>query len=260
MYVFDNAAPQAASRLAALAEVYDPGTIRHLAARGVQEGWRCLEIGGGLGSITRWLAQRVGPHGRVLTTDIDTRHLEIIGLSNVEVRRHDILEDPLPEATFDLAYARLVLEHLSDPDRALARMVKCVKAGGWLLVEDFELLPGAYGEAHDLVDRISKTAAAMREVSAAAGVNQRMGRSLARRLRRHGLANVDTEGRVLLWQGGTTGSALSRLNFEQLREPILATGQVTPKEFEADLAALDDQNLEIRSPILWTAWGQRPCP
>ena len=35
MYVFDNAAPIAGARLAALAAVYDPGSIRHLAARGV---------------------------------------------------------------------------------------------------------------------------------------------------------------------------------------------------------------------------------
>ena len=31
-YVFDNAAPQAPSRLAVLSDVFDPGTIRHLLA------------------------------------------------------------------------------------------------------------------------------------------------------------------------------------------------------------------------------------
>jgi SAM-dependent methyltransferase len=258
MYVFDNAAPQASSRLAALAEVFDPGTIRHLTARGVGEAWRCLEIGGGLGSMTRWLAERVGPRGWVLTTDIDIRHLQALQFANVEIRQHDVLMDPLPEATFDLAYARLVLEHLADPDRALARMVKAVKPGGWVVVEDFELLPGVAGEPDALVERISKTAAAMRQVSAATGVNQRLGRSLTRRLRRQYLTNVDTEGRVLLWRGGTTGALLSRLNFEQLREPMLATGRLTTEEFDADVAALDDEEFEMRSPILWTAWGQRP--
>ena len=44
-----------------------------------------------------------------------------------------------------------------------------------------------------------------------------------------------TEGRVLIWQGGTDGAALMRLNFEQLREPILATGYVSPEQFEASL-------------------------
>ena len=248
MYVFDNAAPEAASRLAVLAKVFDPGTIRHLVARGIGPGWRCLEVGGGLGSITRWLSERVGAQGWVLTTDIDTRHLRSFVGSNVEVREHNILVDPVPDASFDLAYARLVLEHLADPDAAIARMVAALRPGGWLLVEDFEILPD---------DSISKTAAVMRQVTAAAGVHQRLGRSLGRRLRGRGLADVDTEGRVFVWRGGSSGAALSRANFEQLRAAILASGQITAGELHADLAALDDEEFEMRSPILWSAWGQR---
>ena len=137
MYVFDNAAPQARARLAALADVHDDGTIRQLLARGVAGGWKCLEIGGGLGTVTRWLSDRVGAEGHVLTTDIDTRFLETIGRGNVEVRRHDIVTDPLPESAFDIVYARLVLEHVSDPDVALDRMLVAVRPGGWLMIEDF---------------------------------------------------------------------------------------------------------------------------
>ena len=258
MYVFDNAGPQAAARLAALAEVFDPGSRRQILERGVTDGWRCLEIGGGLGTITRWLAERVGPTGSVVTTDIDPRHLHQLQLPNVEVRRHDVLTDPLPSGAFDLAIARLVLEHLPDPDAALSRMVGAVRPGGWVLVEDFELLAGVVADAHGGEERISKTMAAMRRVSAAAGAHQRLGRSLASRLRGLGLTNVGTEGRILLWRGRTTGATLSRLNFEQLREPILATGLVTSEEFDADVAALDDDGFETRSPILWTAWGQKP--
>jgi hypothetical protein len=62
---------------------------------------------------------------------------------------------------------------------------------------------------------------------------------------------------VFVWRGGSRGAALSRLNVEQLRPAILARGQVTVDELEADLAALDDEDFEMRSPILWTAWGKR---
>ena len=257
MYVFDNAAPDAPSRLAALSAVFDPGTIRHLLARGVGEGWRCLEVGGGGGSMTRWLSERVGPEGFVLTTDIDTRHLERLRLSNVEIRRHDVVSAPLPEATFDLAYGRMVLEHVSDPDVALMRMVASLRPGGWLVVEDLELPQGTSDDVGANAAFVSKTAAALRQVTTGAGVDGRLALTLARRLRSHGLANVGAEGRVLLWQGGTNGAALMRLNFEQLREPILASGHVTREQFEADLVALRDEELEIRSPTLWTAWGQR---
>ena len=257
MYIFDNAAPEAPSRLAALSAVFDPGTIRHLLARGVGEGWRCLEVGGGGGSMTRWLSERVGPQGFVLTTDIDTRHLERLRLSNVEVRRHDIVSEPVPDATFDLAYARMLLEHVSDPGVALRRMVASLKAGGWLVVEDLELPQGTSGDVGAKAEFFSKTAAALRRATTAAGVDGRLAPTLSRRLRSHGLANVGAEGRILLWQGGTNGAALMRLNFEQLREPILASGHVTGEQFDTDVAGLNDETLEIRSPTMWTAWGQR---
>ena len=253
-YVFDNAAPQARARLAALAEVHDEGTIRHLLARGVADGWKCLEIGGGLGTITRWLSDRVGAQGYVLATDIDTRFLATIGRDNVEVRRHDILVDLLPDSTFDLAYARLVLEHLSDPDLALDRMVRAVRPGGWLMVEDFEVQSS--GPDHS-AECAFKTLAAMRRVAASAGVASRLGLSFGSRLRARGLVHVGQEGRVRLCRGNSSAARLARLNFEQLREDILTTG-LTTAEFEADLARLDDEDFEWRSPTLWTAWGQQP--
>lgn len=251
MYVFPNAAPQAAARLRALADVFDPGTARHLEARGVGSGWSCLEIGGGLGTMTRWLASRVGPHGQVLTTDIDTRLLDAIQLPNVRVQRHDIVADALPEAAFDLACARLVLEHLPAPDLALARMVGAVKPGGWVLIEDFDISPEPPAP-------VTKTASAMRRVTAAAGARMQFGRSLLRRLRAAGLQETGIEGRAFIWPGGSAGATLNRLNYEQLRGPILATGLLTEQEFAADLALLEDREAEIHSPVLWSAWGRRP--
>jgi SAM-dependent methyltransferase len=257
MYVFDNAAPEAHARLSALADVHDAGTIRHLLARGVTSGWRCLEIGGGLGTITRWISERVGPSGSVLTTDIDTRFLEALRLGNVEVRRHDVLIDPLPESAFDLAYARLVLEHLSDPDLALDRLAKAIKPGGWLIVQDMEILPPD-PDAPEPVDRQWRTLVAMHGIAAAAGVHPRLGLSLGRLLRSRGLLHVGNEGNVRLHRGKSAAARLMRLNFQQLRERILASGFVSSDEFDADVARLDDEEFEWRSPILWTAWGQRP--
>lgn len=252
MYMFDNAATEAPARLAALAQTFDPGTSRHLEARGIAEGWKCLEIGGGLGTMTRWIAARVGQAGHVVTTDIDTRYLDT-ELANVEIWRHDIVEEDLPTDVFDLAYTRLVLSHLSNPERALAKMTRAVRLDGWVVVEDFE------ADGSDAAAAL-KTAATMRNVIAAAGADMRLGRSLTQRLRAAGLTDVGAEGRVFLWRGRSTGATLMRLNFEQLREPILATGQVTAEEYAADLARLDDEGFEIRSPILWTAWGRRPTP
>jgi hypothetical protein len=137
-------------------------------------------------------------------------------------------------------------------------MVAAVKPGGWIVVEDFEILPASSDPQDEFSERISKTAAAMRGVTATAGLKARFGRSLLRRLRAAGLEEIGIEGRVFIWPGRSAGATLNRLNYEQLRDAILATGKITEEEFAMDLARLDDCEFEIRSPILWSAWGRRP--
>ena len=135
-YRFDNAWLQARARLAALEAQLDPGTMRHLQALGVGEGWHCLEVGGGGGSIAEWLCRRVGPAGRVVATDINTRFLEALDFRNLVVRVHNIVEDELEQGAFDLVHARTVLMHLRQRPTALERMVSALKPGGWKPVRD----------------------------------------------------------------------------------------------------------------------------
>jgi len=133
-YVFDNAGAETQARFAALPQIFDPGTIRHLEDLGVGPSWNCLEMGGGGGSIAKWLCERVTPTGHVLVTDIDTRFLEQLRLSNLEVRQHNIVTDPLPERAFDLAHARLVLAHVPERNMALRKLISVLRPGGWILL------------------------------------------------------------------------------------------------------------------------------
>jgi len=135
-YLLDNNAPPAGARLAALAAIFDPWTFAHLERLGVGAGARVWEVGAGGPSLPRWLAERVGPTGSVLATDIDISWAESAGGPNVEVRRHDVSADPVPGTGFDVVHARLVLVHLTARDRALTSMVESLRPGGWLLVED----------------------------------------------------------------------------------------------------------------------------
>ena len=91
-------------RLALLTQFADPITTRRLTDLGVGPGWRCLDVGAGDGSVARWLAGQVGPEGRVVATDLEPRFLVGHGLPNLEVRRHNILEDELETAHFDLPW------------------------------------------------------------------------------------------------------------------------------------------------------------
>jgi hypothetical protein len=87
-YAFDNALAVQRERLDTLEELFDPGTIRQLDARGVAPGWRCLEVGAGGGSVAAWLGDRVAPDGSVLATDLDTKWVAELSHPNHRPRPH----------------------------------------------------------------------------------------------------------------------------------------------------------------------------
>src|SRR6476660_9881540 len=137
-YLLDNAARQTPDRFDALSALFDRGSIQYLEDRGVGSGWNCLEVGGGGGSMAAWLAARVGPTGHVLVTDLNPCYLGHLKSSNLEVRRHDVLTDTLPDAAFDLIHSRLVLIHIPEREKVLARLVAALKPGGWIIEEEFD--------------------------------------------------------------------------------------------------------------------------
>jgi SAM-dependent methyltransferase len=257
-YVLDNAGAQAPERFTALAAIFDPGTIRHLTERGVAAGWHCLEVGAGGGSIACWLAERVGSSGRVLATDIDPRFLTALERPNLEVQRHDVAVDPLPERSFDLVHARLVLVHLKERERALERMVAALRPGGWLLLEEFDSLSTPPDPVAHPGEVLLPAIDAMRRVMAARGVDSGYGRSLVPRMRAHGLREIDAEARMFMWRGGSPGAALLRTGLEQLRGAVIEASEITAEVYDRDVRRLADPDYLAPSPILWAAWGRRP--
>jgi len=257
-YALDNAASQAADRFGALSELFDPGTIRHLEHRGVASGWHCLEVGGGGGSIATWLSDRVGPTGRVVVTDINTRFLDTLKRPNLEVRRHNIVTDPLPDRAFDLVHARLVLMHLPERDAVLARLCRALKPGGWLLDEEFDVLSLQTDPTVNPYEPPLYAFFALNQVLAERGVDLRFGRLLYGRLRALGLAEIGADARL---SAGAAGSAVGRLvrsNYDQLRDAMIEGGHVTPDEIAQDLRRFEDPDSLILTPTLWAVWGRRP--
>lgn len=125
-YQFDHEWQKERERLANMEAVFDPMTAQCLESIGVREGWKCLEVGSGGGSIVEWLSKPVGSTDKVIGTDLQIKFLEAIDAPNVEVRQHNILTDDLEQDAFSLVCARKVLEHLADPPSVLQRMVAAV--------------------------------------------------------------------------------------------------------------------------------------
>lgn len=256
-YLFDNAAAQTPARFSALAGIFDAGTVRHLSALGVGDGWRCLEVGGGGGSIAGWLCDRVGPTGRVVATDLDTRFLERLGRCNLEVQRHNLVVDPLPKGPFDLVHVRLVLMHIPERETVLSRLIEALRPGGWLLAEEFDSLSSRSDASVNPAEKPLEAFRVLLDVLAESGVDLRYGRLLGGRLRTHGLRDVAAEGRVFMWPGRSIGAELMRANLEQLREAIIESGRIDAADFERDLSRLGDNDFLVPSPIMWAAWGRR---
>ena len=255
-YIFDNGLPEAENRFGLLSKLFDDRTIHYIEERGIREGWSCLEVGGGGGSIAAFLCSRTGDAGRVLATDIDTRFLQALPFPNLEVRKHDIRIEPLPSQEFDLVHARLVLEHLAEPDTALKRMVAALKPGGWIVLEEFDELALLPNPAADCPEEVLKVRDAFQQILRARGVETRYGRTLAGRLQANGLVNVGAEASGSMWQSGSAGTSLMKLACQELRGLILGSGFITESEFEADLKRLDEPDFLTPSPVMWTAWGQ----
>lgn len=262
-YVFDNEWEKERERLAGLEAVYDPGTIRHLEAIGVAEGWRCLEVGGGGGSIAEWLCWRVGDKGRVLATDVNTRFLDALTGPNLEVRKHDIVSDDLPTESFDLVHTRLLLEHLPDRDQALKRIVAALRPGGWLLIEDFDssrLLakpPPIFRYPVEGMRRLVKVARGVVGLMQAAGYDPEFGTRLPGELMAQGLVDIGAEiSSTLVW-GGSRGTLMPAFTFDQLRTPLIAAG-VSEKDIDREIASLGDPNIAMFPTLMVSAWGRRP--
>ncbi|MCA1647426.1 MAG: class I SAM-dependent methyltransferase [Chloroflexi bacterium] len=245
------------ARLAAAEALLDDGTIRHVQHLGVVEGWRCLELGAGGGSIARWISGAVGASGWVVATDLDTRQLRDIQQNNLEVRQHDIVSDALEEATFDLVHARLVLEHLVARDRVLEKLVRALRPGGWLLVEDVDYLSAVPVSALG-AELHARTQAVRLEEFSQMGVDHSLGRALTGKLRALGLADVGNEGRVWLMEAGSPGARWFKLSLDHLRGRLVGPGKLTHAEVDRMLEYFDDPGWSAMSPIIMAAWGRRP--
>jgi SAM-dependent methyltransferase len=255
-YLLDNQRVEAGQRFDVFAELFDPSTFRHLMAVGLGPGWRVWEVGAGGRSVPAWLARQVGADGRVLATDIDTSWVS--GTAGVEVLRHDVGLDPVPDGPFDLVHARLLLVHVPHRDRALAQMVAALRPGGWLVVEEADpaLQPLVcvedQGPAEKLANRLKS---GFRRLLAARGVDLAYGRTLPRRLRELGLVDVSADAYFPI--AGAACTELERATVEQIRDRLIAGGIATAAEIDEHLVAVTGGALDLATSPMISAWGRR---
>lgn len=131
-------------RLSIQASLIDPITLRFLAAAGVSEGMRVLDIGSGAGHVSFLVASLVGPAGEVLGVDRSTAAVEAAragararSLDNVDFQAGDPTEMVFA-APFDAVVGRYVLQFQPDPAAALRRVAGHVGPGGLVAFHELD--------------------------------------------------------------------------------------------------------------------------
>ena len=256
-YVLDNAWHRERERLAALENALDPWEIRQIEEVGITEGWHCLEVGAGGGSMARWLSKRVGLRGKVVATDNDTRFIEVLKEPNLESRTHNIAVDELEANFFDLVHTRAVIEHVSDRKTAIKNMARALKPGGWLVITSGDYLsfmPTV--EADD--ELFARVWSKFIEMASMGGFDPNYGRRVRRDLLAAELEHIRCEGYVFEWGGDLPHSAIWTLIFEQQGGRAIEMGLLTTSDVDQWLAMVREPAFRAMSPTFITGCGRKP--
>jgi SAM-dependent methyltransferase len=131
-----------AARLRAQARLWDPVAEALFDRVGVGRGSRVLEVGPGQGSLHLALRRRVhGPIEAVERSPIFAKRLRALcrrdRLGDGRIWESDLLHAPLPRAEYDFIFARWVFLFLPDPGAHVRKLVRALKPGGVLAVQDY---------------------------------------------------------------------------------------------------------------------------
>jgi SAM-dependent methyltransferase len=238
--------------LALHGDLCDAETINRLERLGVTADAHALEVGAGGGSIAVWLARRVGRDGRVVATDTDTRHLERLAEPNLEVLRHDVTSDKFPAESFDLIHCRALLVHLPQRALALERMIGWLRPGGLLLAEEPWIEVGSLAP-----DPVVRRAVANVEASAP-HIDCGFARRMPLLLREAGLEEVEAEGDVRFFDGGSPRATYYWILLEKYASSLLEAEELESTEFERLRDRFEDPEwCDCGWPRI-AAWGRKP--
>ena len=251
-----------AERLRLINRVKWPTSERLLGTAGLRAGMRVLDFGCGSGEVTRRMAALVRAEGEVVGIDLDPSILRLARQqtedSNLPVSFRHLGAEELEEvAAYDFAYARYLLSHLRHPERALEAMVRALRPGGRLAVEDI-FFPGhvcyppnaafdSYLELYQAVVR-------------AKGADPAIGARLMPMALDAGLVEVQVGLVVPVFHEGE-GKRVAQVTVEHIREAVLGAGLAASTDVDAIVAELtafaDDERTLMSIAPTFQVWGRK---
>ena len=220
-------------------------------------GMRLLDVGCGTGADVLAMGEAVGPGGEAVGVDGSRAMIEIArsrAPTDAPVRFDvaDALALPFEDGSFDGVRCERLLQHVGDPDRALAEMARVVRPGAVVLAiePDWDTL-AVDGEPFEVTLAVCRRwADAIR--------SPWVGRELPERMARAGLTDIRATPNTSV----ISDRAFAEQQFAlgDLATAAAADGDVSPAEAAAWLADLDARAAAggfHASATYVTAWGRR---
>lgn len=208
-------------------------------------GRRVLECGCGTGAQTVFLAAS-SPDARIASIDQSTASLEEArarirdrGYSNVTFQQADLFALPFEDESFDDLFVCFVLEHLSEPGKALSCMTRVLRPGGTITA-----IEGDHGSwyCHPQTPEASRTVQCLIDIQARLGGDALIGRRLYPLLADAGLRNVQVvpkmvyvdDSRPDLVEGFSRNTFIAMV--EGVREQALQLGLIDERTWDQGIA------------------------
>lgn len=199
---------------------------------------RLLDVGCGPGSITADLASRL-TGGHVTGVDasaeiIDQARGQYGDQDNLTFAQADVYGLEFADGTFDVVHAHQVLQHLSDPVRALVEMRRVLRPGGILAVRDCDYSGFTWAPSDPRLDRWMEL---YHQVTQRNSAEADAGRYLLGWAQRAGLSRIRISGSLWtyadpesrLWWGGLWAERVCHSSFA---EQAIAYGLADEDELE----------------------------
>lgn len=245
-YIFEkNQDDQELARLRLIEHALDKASIARLESTGIRQGWRCLELGAGAGSIVQWMGEAVGRQGEVVAIDIKTSYLQYFSSPPYRIVQGDFRDVPL-DGAFDLAHCRYVLIHNRQSQLLLKKLCSLLKPGGFLVVEepDFTSAKLLNRDGDPSGQRVNAAICRMFEQM---DLDPAYGLSLPAKIAAEGLKILQVDAHIHLNRGGDTMARMMGESTSVLREKYLATGEAGPADIENYIRNAND-------PSFWSVY------
>lgn len=220
-----------AEYLDAAAELMASSKRRSYTLMRLRTGQKILDLGCGPGIDTLALSHFVGSAGEVHGVDHDAAMVtkanlraEAAGVgARVRHRQADATDLPWPANFFDASRSERVFQHLLDPEKAFAEMVRVTRPGGWIVVLD-----GDWATFTIYSDEVELERRLVRFHAERMMNNPYSGRALHRLFRSQGLQDISIE----VWPVTLTDYALGRRfgRLDQIEQEALAAGVIDTEE------------------------------